>query len=99
MNIKSLILTIITLLLTACIPTPIGTRNVSNHYQSKVILQLDTGGHTAMIRDIITTDSGEIISASDDKTIRVWDAKTGLETRKILGQIGAGSEGMIYAIA
>jgi len=34
-------------------------------------LQLDRGGHTDIIWDIITTDSGEVISASEDKTIRV----------------------------
>ena len=62
-------------------------------------LQLDTKGHTAMIRDIIVTKSGDIISASDDKTIRVWSSTTGEEKRKILGQIGAGSEGKIFAIA
>ena len=53
------------------------------------ILKLDTKGHTALIRDIIVTKSGDIISASDDKTIRVWDSATGKEKRKILGQIGA----------
>jgi len=63
------------------------------------ILQLDTGGHTGLIKDIIITRSGDIISASDDKTIRVWDSKTGKEKRKILGQIGKGNEGKIFAIA
>ena len=63
------------------------------------ILQLDTGGHTGLINDVIVTKSEDIITASDDKTIRVWDSATGREKRKILGEIGAGSEGMIYAIA
>jgi len=64
-----------------------------------IFLRLDTGGHTALIKDIIVTKSGDIISASDDKTIRVWDSKTGREKRKILGQIGAGVKGIIYAMA
>jgi WD40 repeat protein len=85
-----------------CNPTP--SINTSNHTSStpkstEAILKLDTKGHTAMIKDIIVTKSGDIISASDDKTIRVWDSATGKEKRKILGQIGAGSEGKIYAIA
>jgi WD40 repeat protein len=67
--------------------------------KTDAILKLDTKGHTALIRDIIVTKSGDIISASDDKTIRVWDSKTGREKRKILGQIGQGSEGKIFAIA
>ncbi len=65
----------------------------------EAILQLDTKGHTALIWDVIVTKSGDIISASADKTIRVWSSKTGKEKRKILGQIGAGNEGKIYAIA
>jgi WD40 repeat protein len=64
----------------------------------EAILKLNTGGHTALIKDILVTKSGDLISASDDKTISVWDSKTGKERRKILGKIGAGS-GEIYAIA
>ncbi len=70
-----------------------------NFDEMEAILKLDTKGHVSMINDIIVTDDGEIISASDDKTIRVWDIETGKEKRKILGQIGAGAEGIIYAIA
>jgi WD40 repeat protein len=66
--------------------------------KTNAILKLDTKGHTSLIRDIIVTKDGDIISASDDKTIRVWDSKTGREKRKLLGQIGSGS-GEIYAIA
>ena len=65
----------------------------------EAILRLDTGGHTAVINDIIVTKSGDIISASDDKTIRVWESRTGREKRKILGQIVTGPEGKIFAIA
>ena len=48
---------------------PIG--NVSNSSYSlssenDVFLKLDTGGHTALIHDIIVTKSGDIISASED---------------------------------
>lgn len=63
------------------------------------IISIDTGGHKATIKDVVVTKGGDIISASDDKTIRVWDSKTGKEKRKILGQIGTGIEGMIFTIA
>ena len=42
---------------------------------------------TGLIKDIIVTKSGDILLASDEKTIKVWDRKTGKEKRKILGQI------------
>jgi WD40 repeat protein len=67
--------------------------------KTDAILKLDTKGHTSKISDLIVTKNGDIISASNDKTIRVWDSKTGREKRKILGQIGQGSEGTIFAIA
>ncbi|HIP54357.1 MAG TPA: hypothetical protein EYH11_02665, partial [Sulfurimonas autotrophica] len=100
-TIKIVLVALIVLIATGC--------SVKEHqYKAKTdkpkvpkeaILQLDTKGHTALIRDIIVTKSGDIISASDDKTIRVWDSKTGREKRKILGEIGAGNEGKIFAIA
>ena len=37
--------------------------------QNEAILKLDTLGHTSLIKDIIVTDDGELISASEDKTI------------------------------
>ncbi len=55
----------------------------SNSTKKEAILKLDTKGHTSIINDIIVTKSGDIISASDDKTIRVWDSSTGREKRKI----------------
>ncbi len=55
------------------------------------ILVTDPGGHQGMIRDLVT--------ASDDKRVRVWDAQSGRELRRILGEIGPGKEGLVYAIA
>ncbi len=103
MTIKPLLLTLLTLLLIGCNPTnPTPTnkafRHTSTPTNTQAILKLDTKGHTALIKDIIVTKSGDIISASDDKTVRVWDSTTGKEKQKILGQIGAGS-GEIYAMA
>jgi WD40 repeat protein len=67
---------------------------------TEAILLLDPGGHTNIIRDIlVTSDRRYLVSAGDDKTIRVWDTGTKKEIRKILGQIGPGSAGSIYTIA
>jgi len=66
----------------------------------KPIISIDTGGHKALIRDVIFTSDGRyLVSASDDKTIRVWDTATGEVVRVLRGQIQAGGEGKIYAAA
>ena len=70
-------------------------------YSSEIqpILTLDTGGHKALIGKIIATSDGkEIVSTADDKTIRVWDATTFKEKRKILGEISP-EQGNVYTIA
>ncbi|MEK8016550.1 MAG: WD40 repeat domain-containing protein, partial [Candidatus Parabeggiatoa sp.] len=64
------------------------------------ILQIDPGGHKALIRDVTFTPDGRyLVSAGDDKVIRVWDLETGQTVRTLRGQIGAGSEGKIFAMA
>ena len=57
-------------------------------------------GHSAKIHKVLFTPDGQqIISVSEDKTIRVWNAETGAMIRKFESQIGEGPEGMLYAAA
>lgn len=64
------------------------------------LLQIDSGGHMATIRNVLFTPDGRyLISASDDKTIRVWDWRAGKTVRVLRGQVGPGSEGKIFAMA
>ncbi len=64
------------------------------------LLQLDTGGHTAMIRSLaFTPDSNFIVSAGDDKVIRVWDWRAGKTVRILRGQSGPGQYGKLYTLA
>ena len=61
-------------------------------------LVIDSGGHKAMIRDVIFTPDGrQLISVSEDKTIRIWDTGSGELVRTLRGQTGAGHEGKLFA--
>ena len=64
------------------------------------ILQLNTAGHMAIIRGLsFTPDGKHLISAGEDKVIRVWDWQAGKTVRTIRGQVGPGPEGNIFAMA
>jgi WD40 repeat protein len=61
---------------------------------------LDTGGHMALIKDIaFTPDGQQIVSAGEDKTIRVWDVASAKTVRTIRGEIAPGGAGKILAMA
>ena len=57
-------------------------------------------GHSAKIHNLIFTPDGHrIVSVSEDKTIRIWQAETGEMLKKFESQIGEGPEGMFYSSA
>ncbi len=67
-------------------------------------LVIETGGHKAIIRELIFAANGrELVSVGDDKTIRIWstpaDGRQAVLARTIRGQIEAGRAGMMAAAA
>lgn len=63
-------------------------------------LRLEAGMHTATIKRIATDAAGRYaVTASDDKTARVWDVATGQLLRVLRPPIAEGHEGKLYAVA
>jgi WD40 repeat protein len=64
------------------------------------ILKIETGMHTApIIRIAIDSWERYLVTGSHDKTIKVWDLKTGKLIKTLRPPIGNGNEGKIYAVA
>src|SRR5579883_934470 len=83
------------LLLACCLPA------VAQEQHQKPILVLNAGGHTAAaFRVLFTPDGQQLISHSpQDKTIRLWDVKTGEALGVFRLPLGPGTEGCIHDIA
>lgn len=64
------------------------------------VLRIEAGMHTAPIKSI-DVDAAErfVVTASDDKTARVWDLASGALLQVLRPPIGAGNEGKLYAVA
>jgi len=63
-------------------------------------LRIETGMHTAIIKRVAVDGLGRYLAtASDDKTCRVWDIRTGEELRVLRPPIGQGNEGRLYSVA
>ncbi len=63
-------------------------------------LRVEMGMHTAVITRIgIDAESRYLVTASEDKTIRVWEVVTGRLLKTLRPPIGIGNEGKLYAVA
>jgi WD40 repeat protein len=68
--------------------------------EDQPVLMLDTGGHQGLIWSLTFTPDGKyLVSAGDDKVVRVWDWRAGKTVRTIRGEVSLGQEGKIYALA
>ena len=62
--------------------------------------RLETEMHTAIIRGVATDAAGRwAVTASEDKTARVWEVVTGNQVRVLRPPQGEGNEGKLYAVA
>ncbi|MGI9107334.1 MAG: caspase family protein, partial [Pyrinomonadaceae bacterium] len=64
------------------------------------VLRIETGMHTAVITRIgVDAANRYLVTASEDKTVRVWELPAGRPLRVIRVPLGAGNEGKLYAVA
>ena len=67
------------------------------------MLEIESGGHTAICRWVeFTPDGAQLLSAGDDKVLRVWDVRDPTQPRLVRNlryQVGPGNEGKIFAAA
>jgi WD40 repeat protein len=64
------------------------------------ILRIDPGEHTAMIKRIASDSAGRyLVTASQDKTAKVWDLRDGRLLNTLRIPIGSGDEGTLNAVA
>src|SRR5215475_7707526 len=62
--------------------------------------RLETGMHTAVIKRIATDAAGRwAVTASDDKTARVWEVASGRQLVVLRPPQDVGDEGKLYAVA
>jgi WD40 repeat protein len=64
------------------------------------MLRIEAGMHTAGIKRIDTDTAGRYaVTASEDKTARVWDVASGRLLQVLRPPIGPGNEGKLYTVA
>jgi WD40 repeat protein len=75
-------------------------REISRKRKVEPILKIETGMHIAVIYTI-GIDKAErfLVTGSNDKTIKVWELRTGRLIKTLRPPIGSGDEGKIYAVA
>lgn len=74
--------------------------NEVNSQDTAPKIVINSVGHSGKVFNVLyTPDGSRIISVSEDKSIRVWDAGSGELLNKYESEIGTGPKGMLYTSA
>ncbi|CCK80692.1 caspase family protein [Desulfobacula toluolica] len=88
---------LIVLLISLLIAAP---KAFANAPTSKPMLRLNTNMHSAIVRRISSDAAGRVIlTCSDDKTARLWNADDGRLIKTFRVPVGKGHEGKLFACA
>ena len=80
--------------------SPEPTSNPTAEPTTEPLLRLETGMHTATIKRIATDAAGRwAVTASEDKTARVWEVATGRLLQVLRPRQDQEDEGKLYAVA
>ncbi len=72
----------------------------SDGLSTEPVLRIETGMHTAAITEISVDETNRfLVTASFDKTVRLWELPSGRLLRVFRVPIGEGSDGKLYAVA
>lgn len=89
-------LAIKTVIILLCMMNPVYAIEAS----TEPILCVDAGDHTAKMTRISTNDGGRyLITASEDKTAKVWDVRNGRLLSTLRIPVSSGNDGKLYAVA
>ena len=96
MKVISAMIILCLLLLVLCVPGAL----LAGEPPKEPILRIETGMHTTGVRRLsVDRENRLIATASEDKTVRIWNAGSGALIRIIRPPIGDVDEGKLYAVA
>ena len=88
------------LIASALCALPVAAQPANTQAVDAPLLRIDTGGHNAAIRALGIDAAGRYaVTASEDKTARVWDLSTGRLLQTLRPPVGLENNGRLFAAA